>query len=1494
MDIKLLIGTGVAAVGLICTGVAALIGKNKQKSSDNSEDVEVMNHETESVVSDNTMDDEAETAVDSKDSRITESTTVSGEKINEEIETAWREKELAEAEEQYYEKKQVEEEINEAWLEKEMLDDLGWSLNQDELEEEQSEIDEIGGEYQLENDVYLSEEYENLYDEMEYDEDDDSYDEADDNVDDFVIDNTNLEYTNRQICITLNPNERAADYLQKSEEVLCRKFPAIQALPEDDKLQTIVDNVFRDGFIKRTFVRNLSFTNQDGRDRTVVAIRPEILPGDYLTSLLGQGNSLLFRGHISGREFIIDSIYDTSDTEQLPYETMCEFIPMDNPNNVRGGNFFIEVLNETESLTRYTEERLTDWEEYLDWKETLSRRQIIGVKYFRCDIDAAKKRLYFWLVCPDENHFIRIRKYLGRDMYVFENSYSSDNWVFKLVETDNKTARYKSVELGRFRGVIEQYALNKEDYSLEETEYDSEDEEYSESGSDEALHIITEQELLEHFEHPYIAKVAYDLNRTDKDEIDMQDFDNPDEAELYLRENVLTQYFSDGFIALSAVGEFVLIRRFRSTIRNLTNNYASYSPNLAVWLFNISQARLPDKEQKVTIDSWLNPDIAGNDNQRIAVEKMLAAPDVCLIQGPPGTGKTTVIAEGIYQFVKKGYRVLVASQSNDAVDNALERLADSPVIRAVRLGQKSRKKRGLEMGAKQYSADSVLGHYYSALSRHISKQWLDKWNQADAALVECTRDMREVTLYVDEMTRLNQQYADFDSEIQNLRKQEQILSEKVDAANTANAKIRSEKHQLSVLLDVIREKTNTPFYLSDRQLRIVEKIINPVVRTARNTGVLLTLYELNEQQGANNECEYLRIFLDRLDILQGLIERTDNNSDSNVQAQNTMEILQLQADKIKGMMADAFSEGDMDRANELREQLNEVKDKIDALRGIGHVFVVSATEKEMLTDVLYNEIVSGLGDAARMKLQQIFEKAKNAIDALCQQLSDFTDALQLIDTADLLEQHKAVRGKLTTKRAEAAELSDLISAKQNTLPRLAEKYDVRNTTHEAVVDAITQRCQQYEAWLDGQKIVRHGWQSVMQGFCKRLDNSDMLEYDQHFFQQTYIESCNVVGISCTDNMRVLSNYGFDYFDVVIIDEVSKATPPELLIPLMRARKAIIVGDHRQLPPMFNEHEGSYDEMIADEETIPEELRDLMTKENFRRFKKMVTSSLFKEHFERADDSIKHSLLTQYRMHSDIMDVINRFYELRLQKGLSDDTERIRKAHGMSIDGIDRSRFIVPERHAYWIDSSSLPGGKALYDSRGNKRTANSGGTSVYNVLEKWIVIQLLKMLADGWRESYQKTRQKKTVGIISFYQAQVNRIKETFRKERKLFDFSPLEIDINTVDRFQGKEKNIIITSLVRNNPQGRASEHVVAFERINVAFSRAQELLLIVGAKHMYEKQKVALPNMDKEGITTSYVYRNIMEELHRKGTFKGSEKVISSDVEKLIIREYEGGDED
>ena len=447
---------------------------------------------------------------------------------------------------------------------------------------------------------------------------------------------------------------------------------------------------------------------------------------------------------------------------------------------------------------------------------------------------------------------------------------------------------------------------------------------------------------------------------------------------------------------------------------------------------------------------------------------------------------------------------------------------------------------------------------------------------------------------------------------------------------------------------------------------------------------------------------------------------------------------------------------------------------------------------------------------------------------------------------------------------------------------MREKYQIEATSANDIIEHIESQKKKNIELLREQSVIRNDWEKTIRSFKEHLDDVNSFKDDQEHYQQIYINACNVVGISCTDNMRNLSDNGYNDFDVVIIDEVSKATPPELLIPLMKARKAILVGDHRQLPPMFKEHEESYRELIENQDSIPEEIRDLLTQENFRRFKKMVTSSLFKVYFEQADENIKHSLLVQYRMHTDIMDIINRFYEQRLSCGNSKEVEIMEKNHNLTIKGIDESTFIIPERHAYWIDSSCTPSNKPIYEVRPNNSTSN------YNILEKYIVIELLKKIADSYKkQGYNKDKQK-TVGVISFYQMQVNEIRDAFRKAKKTYDFSAINVDINTVDRFQGKEKNIIITSLVRNNEKGRASKHVVAFERINVAFSRAQELLFIVGAKHMYENQSVQLPNMDMPGFKTAPVYKNIMETLYRKGCFKNCDKIISPEIEEKIIDEY------
>ena len=90
----------------------------------------------------------------------------------------------------------------------------------------------------------------------------------------------------------------------------------------------------------------------------------------------------------------------------------------------------------------------------------------------------------------------------------------------------------------------------------------------------------------------------------------------------------------------------------------------------------------------------------------------------------------------------------------------------------------------------------------------------------------------------------------------------------------------------------------------------------------------------------------------------------------------------------------------------------------------------------------------------------------------------------------------------------------------------------------------------------------------------------------------YRRSANVIGATCSTNYRVIDDLTDGQpFDVAIIDEVSKATPPELLAAMCRARRSVLVGDHRQLPPLFGEREPLSMEEIerrdAEDETIPE-------------------------------------------------------------------------------------------------------------------------------------------------------------------------------------------------------------------------------------------------------------------------------------------------------------------
>ena len=143
---------------------------------------------------------------------------------------------------------------------------------------------------------------------------------------------------------------------------------------------------------------------------------------------------------------------------------------------------------------------------------------------------------------------------------------------------------------------------------------------------------------------------------------------------------------------------------------------------------------------------------------------------------------------------------------------------------------------------------------------------------------------------------------------------------------------------------------------------------------------------------------------------------------------------------------------------------------------------------------------------------------------------------------------------------------------------------------------------------------------------------------------------------------------------------------------------------------------------------------------------------------------------------------------------------------------------------------------------------------------------------------------------MSFYARQCRLIREAIRAVKPSGRFDCLDVEVNTVIRYQGKEKPIILVSLVRNDgvdsksgggtARRRSSRaNVARYEFINVAFSRAQELLIVFGARSMYESYEVTLPYMDREGSSTRMVYKDILNQLDRDARLIPASRLMRKD---------------
>jgi superfamily I DNA and/or RNA helicase len=325
-----------------------------------------------------------------------------------------------------------------------------------------------------------------------------------------------------------------------------------------------------------------------------------------------------------------------------------------------------------------------------------------------------------------------------------------------------------------------------------------------------------------------------------------------------------------------------------------------------------------------------------------------------------------------------------------------------------------------------------------------------------------------------------------------------------------------------------------------------------------------------------------------------------------------------------------------------------------------------------------------------------------------------------------------------------------------------------------------------------------------------------------------------------------------------MDEASKATPPELALPVLYGKKSIIVGDHRQLPPMID----------------GEEIKDLLISIGEKALAKTLShkefeTSQFERLFVSIDKSIKGTFDTQYRMHPAINDAISQFYkdDEGLNCGLP-----LEETYHNSFDkwdsryhGLQFKHIITPETHTIWVNVTT---------------PEIQEGTSRVNFGEIKAIDNILTVLKnsegkyefDKWLSN--KSLEEKQIGLISFYGKQIHYINKMLKEKH-----TDVPIRLSTVDRFQGMERNIIIVSLVRSNKlaslQGQQPDDIygklgyplqesLGFaespNRLNVALSRARRLLIVVGnSEHFCRKE----------------IYKNVFETIQRNGKIISAEEL-------------------
>ncbi|CAI2381697.1 unnamed protein product [Moneuplotes crassus] len=362
------------------------------------------------------------------------------------------------------------------------------------------------------------------------------------------------------------------------------------------------------------------------------------------------------------------------------------------------------------------------------------------------------------------------------------------------------------------------------------------------------------------------------------------------------------------------------------------------------------------------------------------------------------------------------------------------------------------------------------------------------------------------------------------------------------------------------------------------------------------------------------------------------------------------------------------------------------------------------------------------------------------------------------------------------------------------------------------LDALVQRADATEVVMDSKKELK----SVLNKLSKQGNKEekaalreerkrlrgDIREFEKKAVKEIFTGAQVILSTTTMAGGNKLFNFCSNLpgkvLDIVVIDECAQATEPSCWIPIQYAKKVVFAGDHKQLEPTIKSMEAA---------------------------KEGLSNTLFEQMINKYPEASK-MLTIQYRMNEKIMKWSSEAMygnELVAAPEVADhllsDNEELKLPENPDCDTEELKTFL--ENPLYLIDTSYCKMYESVEEDSGSK--SNIGEGSLIKVM-----VERLKLL--GLNDSQ--------IGVITPYNAQANLIRKALREEPSKNKKSFCEV--STVDGFQGREKDVIIISMVRSNLHGEVG-FLRNERRMNVAVTRARKLCILIGDTDCVSKSMVA-----------------------------------------------------